>query len=665
MKKKSRLDLRFLYLYVPLVLLEVIFRLVQFHSIDLFTLLRVLLFELAFAVLISFICTRFKTNKVYYIVSLVIVIWFSVYCFLELIFKNFMGDYYSFGTVGDGLNRIKQYAILFISNAKLPYYFCLLPIIVYILMNIFIKLPNKGLIQIPLIIGISAFLLLAACMNLGSGSVSNLHVYATFNNKDVLVDKLGMTHFFFRDITALGFKAPETIKIEDEQNEDVNVPIIEDKKRIIDDTLWKNIMNNEENTNMKTIDSYLMSKTITQPNDYTGKFEGKNFIYFLVESGDYLMIDKDLTPTLYKMYDNSSSFYNHYTPLYSCATGESEFVSYTSIFPYINTCTPNYVQNDYYYEALPWLFKKEGYTTIGFHNWRDEWYERNEILNHVGVDTYYDIDAIMKEDSSVSLINGWQSDLMLVEQAWDRIKDIRGNYFAMIISSTMHFPYNEYSYLGDAYLDEVNSVHPDWSIDMKRYMSKSIEFDKSLEYLLNALKQKGQLEDTVICMYCDHRPYWLDYDEVIAQTKWINDREIYSNFGDSGSEQIGVYKSPFMFYCEGFAKDVNYNYCSTLDHVPTIANLFNLKYDPRLYIGKDAYSSSNTIIFTNGDWLNENGIYDASTEVFTPAINKTSLSDSEIESICKSTQNQINISYLIMDELYFEKRKDICYPRYE
>lgn len=663
--KKSKLDLRFLYLYVPLVLLEIIFRLVQFHNLDFFTLLRVLLFELAFSVLICFICTRFKSSKVYYAVALIIVIWFSVYCFLELIFKNFMGDYYSFGTVGDGLNRIKQYIILFISNAKLPYYFCLLPIAVYVLLNIFVKFPDRGLVQIPLIIGISAFLLLIPCMNLGSGSVSNLHIYATFNNKDILVDKLGMTHFFFRDITALGFRTPETIIIEAEKDVETNAPIPEDKKRVIDDTLWKNIMNSEENSNMATIDSYLMSKAITQPNDYTGKFEGKNFIYFLVESGDYLMIDEDLTPTLYKMYKDGSSFYNHFTPLYSCATGESEFVSYTSVFPYINTCTPNYVQSDYYYEALPWLFKKEGYTTIGFHNWRDEWYERNEIMKHVGIDTYYDIDAIMREDSSVTLINGWQSDLMLAQQAWKRIKDIKGKYFAMIISSTMHFPYNEYSYLGDAYLDEVSAVHPDWSIDMKRFMSKSIEYDKSLEFLLAALKQKGQLEDTVICMYCDHRPYWLDYDEVIKQTKWINDRNIYSNFGDSGEEKIGVYKSPFLFYCAGTEKDVNYNYCSTLDHVPTIANLFNLRYDPRLYIGKDAYSSSNTVIFTNGDWLNEHGIYDASTEKFTPAPGKETLSETGINDINKQVQNQINISYLIMDELYFEKRKDICYPRYE
>ena len=30
----------------------------------------------------------------------------------------------------------------------------------------------------------------------------------------------------------------------------------------------------------------------------------------------------------------------------------------------------------------------------------------------------------MAEDPNLSLINGWQSDLMLVEHAWDHIKEI-------------------------------------------------------------------------------------------------------------------------------------------------------------------------------------------------------------------------------------------------
>lgn len=660
--KKKIVDLRFLYLFIPLLLLEVFFRIAQFGKFDIFTSIRTVLYVLFESLFFCFIFTRFKTNKVYFIVGLILVIWHCGYTFAELIFKNFMGDWYSFGTVSDGATRIAQFAGIFLSSAKPVYYLCLIPILVYILLNIFVKIRKGDYPQIMPIACILSFLLIIPCMNLGSGSVSNLHVYATFNNKDVLVDKLGIQHFLFRDLTALAYKTPETIVIE---KVDEEIEIIEkEKSRNIDDSLWKNIASQESNSNMQTIDSYLMAKQISQPNEMTGAFEGYNFIYFLVESGDYLMIDKELTPNLYKLYNDSIQFENHYTPLYSCATGESEFVSYNSLFPYENVCTPNYCQNVKYYNALPWLFKNEGYKSFGIHNWRDEWYERNDILNNMGIDTYYDIDNIW-QDKTIQHTDGWQSDEMLIEQAWKHIEEFGDDkYMAMIISSVMHFPYDEYSYWGDYYLDRINEVHPDWGISFKRYMSKSMNFDEGIGYLLDKLEESGQLDHTVICMYCDHRPYWVDYDKLIEYTSWLTDRSEYSDFGDGGSEKIGIYNSPFIIYNSEFGKMVNRNYCSTLDHVPTIANLFNLKYDPRLYMGKDAFDSDSTVIFTNGDWLNQNGIYDASKEKFTPANGKSMPSTSYIERTNKQVQNQINISHLILDEDYFEKRKDICIAKY-
>ena len=78
-------------------------------------------------------------------------------------------------------------------------------------------------------------------------------------------------------------------------------------------------------------------------------------------------------------------------------------------------------------------------------------------------------------------------------------------------------------------------------------------------------------------------------------------------------------------------------------------------------MGTDAYNGNNTVIFTNGSWLNEKGSYDASLEQFTP--NDTMPADSYIRSVNTSVQNIIKTSYLIFDERYFENRKGICYPR--
>ena len=48
---------------------------------------------------------------------------------------------------------------------------------------------------------------------------------------------------------------------------------------------------------------------------------------------------------------------------------------------------------------------------------------------------------------------------------------------------------------------------------------------------------------------------------------------------------------------------------------PTIANLFNLDYDPRLYLGDDVFSDSyrSIVVFADGSWKNEHAYYDAGT----------------------------------------------------
>ncbi len=649
---KKKIDLRFLYLFIPLFYLEIVFHFIQFHAIDPFIVLRIFLFDLLLSTLICFLTTRFKSEKVYFITALITVIWFSAYSFVELIFKNFMGDFYSFGTVSDGATRIAQYALIFLSNAKPSYYLLLLAILLYVLLYRFVHFNKKGPFQLTLIICILSFLLLFPTINLGSGMTKISETYLTFSNKTVLIDKIGIDHFLFRDLSALFFTKPEEIIIDVDPEPDPEPQPTDYGKRVINDSNWKNIAASEENSNMKTIDNFLMSQPISQPNEHTGEFEGYNLVYVMIEAGDYLMIDKDLTPTLYKMYKNGYTFYNHYTPLYSCATGESEWVSYTSVFPYMNTCTPNYTCGVQFYEALPYLFKNKGYTTIALHNWRDEFYERKRILPAMGVDTYTDIDDIWK-DPSIVHTNGWQSDAMLIEQAIKQIDEIDGPWFCDIISSVMHFPYKDSYYWGDYYLDEVSEVHPDWQIDYKRYMSKCMNFDNAMEIMLNYLEESGQADNTIICFYPDHRPYWMDYDEVMAMTSWLNPRE----------GEYGIYRSPFVIYNKNMTPNVNYNYCSTLDHVPTIANLFDLNYDPRLYMGSDIYDGNNTVILANGNWLNEKGTYDATTETFTPYEGVT-VDDEYVRKTMNSVQNTIKISYLILDEYYFSKRESICIAKY-
>ena len=59
--------------------------------------------------------------------------------------------------------------------------------------------------------------------------------------------------------------------------------------------------------------------------------------------------------------------------------------------------------------------------------------------------------------------------------------------------------------------------------------------------------------------------------------------------------------------------------CSSVDVMPTLANLMGLDYDSRLLVGQDILSPSPGLVeFNDRSWISDLGRYDASENVFTP-----------------------------------------------
>ena len=646
-QNKQIIDYRFLYLFIPLIYIDFTFHTIGFGVKDFFSYMRDALFVLVFSILVTFITSRFKSRKVMFYVNLIIVIFFSCYGFAELEFKRFIDTYYSFNSVSEMGVRISQYVGYFISDALPSFYLCLLGIPFYLVLYFNVHYSD-GAISPSIVAGIIALITLILTFNVGSTSLSISDTYLSFNNSEYLINKVGLSHFFFRDITALKFRKEDEIEIIVEEpiiEEVIEEEVIEEvKHRIIDDTRWLQLQEEETNSSLQKLDNYFYSKSVTDYNDRTGIFEGYNYINILVESFDYLAIDKDLTPTLYMMYKDGISFSNHYTPKYSCATGDSEFISLTSLVPLNYTCTSNEVANDNFPEALPNLFKNKGYTTYSFHNWTDQFYDRHALSSKLGIDLYMDYN-----DIGFKTVVGWQSDTEMVEKTYDKFsKDDK--FFVHYVTSVMHWPYDSSSYFGDLDVKTIREYHPDWEIDYCRYMSKCMEYDRSLAKLIELLKKDNLLDKTIIAMYPDHRPHKLSEPRIIELTKNIKDRTINVD---------GIDITPFIIYNPNIESEINDTVCSTFDQVPTIANMFNLNYDPRLYIGSDIYSNtSRFVFFPNGDFITEKGCYDLSLDKF----NGEGLTSEEIRDLETKVQNVYKISRLAMETNYFEKRKIITSP---
>ena len=127
------------------------------------------------------------------------------------------------------------------------------------------------------------------------------------------------------------------------------------------------MMEAEEDPDIKEIDRYLLSRDMTDYNDRTGMFQDYSVVYIMIEAFDYMAIDPILTPTITMMKENGWDFSRHYTPKFSCATGESEFVSEISLVPRSDVCTPNQYADNTWNNSIFSLFEHAGYYSSAYH----------------------------------------------------------------------------------------------------------------------------------------------------------------------------------------------------------------------------------------------------------------------------------------------------------
>ena len=370
---------------------------------------------------------------------------FAIYAIAQMGFIIFLGNYVSFKTAGQA-GKITEYVIEFIKFLKPSMYLALVPVLFYGVYQfktkseITFNLKNILLtFMISLLTYAGAIATIAYAPNQGT-----IHLMNTYKNPTIIetaLKEFGTQRFVLRDIITLFIEPEEadlTIEVitpdpTPEPQETQNPEI--DFTRTFDDSAWISAKENETNETVKQLDEYFLSKKITDKNEMTGIFEGKNLIYIMIEAFDYIAIDPVLTPTIYKMQQEGWDFNNYFTPKYSCTTGESEFISLTSLVPSSAVCTPNSYSKNSFNESILSIFQNNGYYVSAYHNWEDEFYDRRELYQNMGVDDYYNI-----EQMNFKIIQGWQSDDELMKQAIPHFIN-EEKFMVHIVTSCMHFPY--------------------------------------------------------------------------------------------------------------------------------------------------------------------------------------------------------------------------------
>lgn len=657
---RNKLIKNYISLLIPLFIVEVLFRVLSEIPVLDWAVFRIFLSCTIISLLIS-ILTCFLKEKLGTILQIFVLFIATIYAILQAGFENFLGVYISIGTSSQ-LGAVKDYIKDYLASFNPSFWVILIPFIVYILYkcffekrlfsayfkekeSIFTKRCNKrsaafAFICVLFLYGIYYQTLSISFMQNELQLESTKSLFKNPENLNISVNQFGTSIFGILDVKTTLFKTENNEIIEFEPGSEEPAEVT-DYSRIIDDTAWLNLQSETTNTNYKTLNNYFMSRDITNKNEYTGMFAGKNLIVIMMESVNEIFINPEYYPTFYKMYTEGFSFSNNYSPRNACATGNNEMSGMTSLFSINRICTANQYKENKYDQSIFGLFNQAGYTTSSYHNYDETYYFRSTIHKNMGSSAFYGV-----KDLGIPYTweyEEWPSDILLMERSMERI-DTTKSFMAWMTTVTAHQPYYSSSEFGDKYLDLFEDTG--YPMTTKRYMSKLKELDMALARLLELLEERGVLDDTVIVMYGDHYPYGLQDDDIAVVIPEVLERNT-------------IEQTPFVIYNSATEGRHFTEYTSYLNIIPTVANLFGLTYDPRLYMGEDILapdykeSYKNRVVFADGSWENENAYYNATTGKITYFGDET-YTNEEIVRYNKEISNMIKMSNLAITSNYFE-----------
>lgn len=398
---------------------------------------------------------------------------------------------------------------------------------------------------------------------------------------------------------------------------------------------FDSLIKNETNKEVLDLHKYFSERTPSEKNQYTGMFEGYNLIYITAEAFSHYAINRELTPTLYKMYNNGFKFNNFYTPIWGVSTSDGEYVNCTGLIPKSGVWSfyRSGEQKNNMCFTMGRQFLNSGVQKVyAYHPHTYTYYRRD--VSHPNMGYIY---KGMGNGLEGKIKNCWpESDYEMIAATADEYISSSERFHAYYMSVSGHMDYSFSDNSMSAKNKKLVENLP-YSEVAKSYIACNIELDRAMELLLSKLEAAGVADKTLIVISADHYPYGLE--DKNSEDEYHYFSELAGHKVDSNFE---IYKNALIVYSPSMKKSIEVDkYCSSLDVLPTISNLLNFEYDSRLLMGKDILSSSSPlVVFSNRSFITERGMYSASERTFTD-FKGNAIEDKEYISAYKTEVNNM------------------------
>lgn len=651
---KTNIELFLILIYWELLLYY------QLHKTILSISIWNILFMLPLSCLLTFILSWSKSRKINNIFKILLTFIVSIFYLGELIYYKIFGSLLSVSTMGNGTNALVDF--WWSTKASIQENVILiilfeLPILIQIILAFINKEDNNYDLKRHLIVFVTTVVLwVGVVLCLPISGTEDYSAYGAYHSRFIDTDsassKLGVLPNFIVEVKCTLFSSDNVINVYQttdnvviaEENDEVEEVVEEVQYNQYEGLDFVELGELSDDETIKSLCEYLSTQENTNKNEYTGLFEGKNLIYICAESFSRLAVDEEITPTLYKMANNSIVLNNYYNSFKNVTTN-GEYAFLTGLWPNVvreNTKGGNLTGtmgqsiNKNMSQALGNMFNRsERIVSRGYHNYLGYYYGRNQTLPNMGFTCKFMSDGMEFSTSWPS------SDLEMFEQSVD---DYIGDqqFCAYYMTFSGHGNYTTDNVMVSRNINEVSSMIDDNPpTSALGYLSCNYELEKAMTYLLERLEEAGQLENTVIVLTGDHYPYYLtDY-----AYEYLAGEEIDYDFG--------MYKSTCIIYNAGLEENIYVDEpCCNVDILPTILNLFGINYDSRLYAGTDIFSDGMHIAqLYNKSFITDYVKYNYSTGEAEWLIDTSEYDQEKLDAYLENAINVVKNKYMMSVEI--------------
>ncbi|ERJ11879.1 LTA synthase family protein [Haloplasma contractile] len=260
---------------------------------------------------------------------------------------------------------------------------------------------------------------------------------------------------------------------------------------------------------------------------YHGLLEGKNVITIMIESGQEMAINRELTPNLYKLRKEGVYFSENYSVN---KTNVSEHIGIVGSYP----STPYSVGKREY--DLPFTVPhllNDDYITTYFHDNNGDFYKRDTLMQQLGFEHYYLHDELFPEelpnwDGSWNWGGDYTLDSVAIERILPHMIHEDQLFYSFWTTLSTHGPYADTSrsnrdlFIENGYFDQIEEAEQngDWvnrmqddlqgEFQFKYYQAAMMDLDVAVGRVVEELENNDLLDDTIIILYSDHHAYYHD-----------------------------------------------------------------------------------------------------------------------------------------------------------